>query len=108
MQIIPLQPTPSQVLEVTLGGQPCLISVYQKFYGIFVDLYNTNKIPPLIIGGVIAQNLNRIVRDDYLGFIGDLAFYDTQGNSDPTYQGLGSQFLLLYIEETDQSQISVT
>ena len=102
MQIIPLQPVPNQTLQVTLAGQSCAINVYQKFYGVFVDLYVGGT---LIIGGVIAENLNRIVRDAYLGFVGDLAFYDTQGESDPTYAGLGTQFILLYIEEADQSQI---
>ena len=104
MQIVPLQPLPNQTLSVTLGAQNCQINVYQKFFGVFVDLYIGAD---LIIGGVIAQNLNRIVRDAYLGFVGDLAFYDTQGNDDPTYASLGTRFQLLYLEAADQSQIKV-
>jgi len=103
MQIIPLTAVPSQLVNVLLAGQNCQIKVYQKSTGMFVDLYVDNA---LIIGGVIAENLNRIVRDAYLGFVGDLVFYDTQstvqadgtlGGADPSYTGLGAQFQLLYV-----------
>lgn len=101
MQIIPLQAVPSQTLVVTLGAQQCTINVYQKFYGVFLDLFATNTIsgplPTLIIGGQICQNINLIVRSLYLGFIGDLAFVDTQGKSNPIYTGLGTRFLLVYL-----------
>lgn len=94
-QIIPLSAVPSQSFAVNLAGQPCQITISQKSTGLFVDLYVNSA---LIIGGVIAENLNRIVRSAYLGFIGDLAFDDTQGTDDPSYEGLGSRFQLLYIE----------
>ncbi len=42
-----------------------------------------------IISGVICQNLNPIVQNGYLGFLGDLAFMDMQGSSDPEYTGWG-------------------
>lgn len=94
MQIVPLQAAPSQVVSVSLADQNCSINVYQKSTGVYVDLY-VNSV--LIIGGVIAENANRIVRDAYLGFLGDLLFLDIQGKSDPEYKGLGSQYLLLYL-----------
>ena len=101
MQIIPLQAVPSQTLAVTLGDQQCAINVYQKFYGVFLDLYASNTIsgplPTLIVGGQICQNINLIVRSLYLGFIGDLAFVDTQGTANPIYTGLGTRFLLVYL-----------
>lgn len=50
----------------------------------------------LLIGGVICQNLNRIVRMTYAGFIGDLSFIDIEGTDNPVYTGLGSRFLLGY------------
>jgi len=65
---------------------------------IFCDLYVNNT---LIIGGVVCQNLNRIVRDLYLGFIGDLIFQDTQGTSDPFSPGLGTRFQFCYLEVAD-------
>lgn len=99
MKIIPLQAIPNQTVKVILDKQLCQINVYQKFYGLFVDLYVSGE---LIIGGVIAENLNRIVRSKYLGFIGDLCFFDTLDTEDPVdYTGLGDQFLFCYLEDAD-------
>jgi hypothetical protein len=96
MLIIPLQPVPSQTLTVSLAGQSCRVNTYQKGTGLFVDLYVNDA---LIIGGVIAENANRIVRDAYLGFVGDLAFFDQQDErADPNWTGLGSRWLLFYLE----------
>jgi len=96
--IIPLQPVPNQTVTVVLANQLCQIDVYQKAYGLFVDLYVSNV---LIIGGVIAENLNRIVRSLYLGFIGDLCFIDNAGSGDPVYTGLGTRFSLAYLEASE-------
>jgi hypothetical protein len=95
---VPLQATPSQTLTTTLGGQGCQLNVYQKSTGLFMDVIVNNV---LIIGGVVCENLNRIVRSAYLGFIGDFVFLDTQGTSDPTYTGLGSRYVLIYLTAAD-------
>ena len=94
MQLVPLATTEAQTLNIVLNNQICQINVYQKFYGVFVDLYVNNT---LIIGGVIAQNLNRIVISAYLGFKGDLMFLDTEGDDDPDWTGLGTRWILIYI-----------
>lgn len=93
--LIPLQPAKSQVVTVQLSGQSCRIKVHHRTFGMYVDLYVNDA---LIIGGVLALNLNKIVRSKYLGFKGDLYFQDTQGRDDPQWQGLGSRFMLLYDE----------
>lgn len=102
MLVVPLQAVPSQTVYATLNGQSCQIDVYQKSTGMFVNLWVNGA---LIIGGVIAQNQNVIVRNTYLGFLGDLAFFDTQPAqvpggeavpSDPYYTGLGTRFFLGY------------
>lgn len=98
MQVIPTQAIPSQSINVQLAGQNCQINVYQYSTGMYCDLYVSGN---LIIGGVICENENRIVRDLYLGFIGDLIFFDTQGNNDPYYTGLGTRYLLVYLSTTD-------
>lgn len=97
-EIVPLNANPNQIVTVGLGNQTCQIAVRQTSKGLFLSLYVNNT---LIIGGVICQNLNRIVRDLYLGFAGDLVFYDTQGTSDPDYTGLGARFLLVYLSPSD-------
>lgn len=93
--VIPLVATPSQVVNVALGGQSCTIKVYQLATGLFVDVYVNGA---AVIVGVIARNMTRIVRNAYLGFVGDLTFYDTQGVADPDYTGLGGRFEFVYLE----------
>lgn len=102
MQIIPIADTFSQTLTAQLANQNCSINLYQKSTGLFCDLSVNDA---LIIGGVICQNLNRIVRDSYLGFVGDLCFLDTQGASDPSSPGLGSRYLLCYLTASDMNGI---
>ena len=103
MLTIPTQPLPNQVFNVLLGGQACRIAIAQKSTGMFLNLYVNDA---LIIGGVLCEVDNRIVRSTYLGFIGDLAFYDTQPSADPLvpanpdqvyYTGLGTRYFLVYL-----------
>lgn len=98
MQVIPLSDIPTQTQKVTLAGQDCTINVYVKSTGLFCDLLVDDV---QIIGGVICQDRNRIVRDLYLGFVGDLGFVDTQGKSDPTSPGLGFRYAMVYLETAD-------
>lgn len=106
MNVIPISDVFSQNLTIQLGGQNCQINLYQKNNEhLYCDLF-VNNVP--IITGVICQNLNRIVRSLYLGFIGDLSFYDTQGSitapsngSDPSSPGLGTRYLFLYLTPDD-------
>lgn len=108
MQIIPLNPVPSQTISVSLGGQSCRINVYQKVSGLYLDLFVNGQ---QIIGGRICENLNRIVRSIYLGFTGDLAFLDQEGSEDPDYTGFGqvsdftqpsgARYLFLYLTPAD-------
>lgn len=102
---VPLTPVPSQTVTVQLSNQNCRINVYQKFYGIFVDLYVENV---LIIGGVIAEDRNPIVRSKYLGFNGDLEFFDTVGTDDPEYSDLGTRYLLIYLTADEVAPQLVT
>ena len=97
-QIIPTQPIPNQSLQVQLDNQAIALYIYQQAYGLYVDVYLNNA---LVIAGVIAENLNRIVRSLYLGLSGDFLFVDTQGSTDPVYTGLGNRYQLLYLEPSD-------
>lgn len=95
--VIPLLPVPSQLLTIGLLGQNCNIKVYQRTTGLYVDLGISGK---MVIGGVIAHDRCRIVRDPYLGFLGDLAFWDSQGTSDPNWTELNSRYYLGYFSPT--------
>ena len=91
---IPIQPIPSQLVKVVLGGQNVQIFIYQKDQGLFVDI-NSDGVD--IVVGVIARDAVPIICREYMGFIGNVLFVDTQGGSDPTYSGLGSRFSLVYL-----------
>lgn len=97
MQLIPLQPVPSQQLQVVLGGQNCQISVYAKTSGLYADL-NVNGTD--VVVGVIARDGVTLV-PTYSGFVGNLMIFDTQGNSDPTYDSLGGRYQLAYLTAAD-------
>lgn len=98
MLVVPTQALPNQQLQSQLGNQATTLMIYQTAYGLFMDVYLNST---LIIAGVICQNLNRIVRSGYLGYVGDFVFVDMEGSDDPIYTGLGTRFLLLYLEESD-------
>jgi hypothetical protein len=100
MLIVPLQAIPNQTLTITLASQVTQINVYQTAFGLFMDVFLENT---LIIGGVICENLNRIIRSAYLGYSGDFAFIDTQGSSDPEYSGLGVRYFLAYLTSAELS-----
>jgi hypothetical protein len=93
IQIIPLSAVPSQSLTIQLGGQNCSINVYQKSTGLFFDLA-IDDVP--CVTSVLCLNQVGLIREAYYGFVGQLGFYDTQSSDDPTYDGLGNRYQLLY------------
>lgn len=117
MLLVPLSAVASQTLSIVLAGQNCQIAVYQKQpivdeYGVAAGLFFD-----LIVGGVPITNTVRcldrtplLLDRQYLGFIGDFWFVDTTATEGgpptfngvpPFYTGLGSQFVLLYLEAAD-------
>ena len=98
--IVPTTEAPFQSITIALGGQAALINLYTKSINIpvqnpseistdpnpryentnpcFIDVYIGSG-ATLIIGGVYVRQGWLIVRDTYLGFIGDLVVYDTTG-----------------------------
>jgi hypothetical protein len=74
--------TPSQdVGPVGMYAVAPAAPTYENTNPVFLDLYVNDT--TLIVGGVPCLNDVRIVRDTYLGFIGDLSVIDTEGNDDP-------------------------
>ncbi|MBR8479455.1 phage baseplate plug family protein [Burkholderia cenocepacia] len=98
MLTLPITARPAQNFSVLLAGQNCQISVYQKTTGLYLDLAVNNV---AVKGGIICRDRVRLIRYAYLGFIGDLTFFDTQGVEDPQYAGLGARWQLVYLEAGD-------
>jgi hypothetical protein len=94
IQTIPIGAVPAQTFTIQLNSQNCTINLYQKSTGLYFDLALNGT---TIVQTMICLNLVGLVREAYLGFNGQLAFFDTQGTSDPTYDGLGSRYQLVYV-----------
>lgn len=110
MQIVPLQAVPNQTLQIQLGGQNCTIALQQTSYAMFFTL-TLGSNPTPTVAGVICENLVRLVRDAYLGFVGDLIFADTEGSSDPVYTGLGglaARYQLGYFSPADLAALGLS
>lgn len=101
MQTIKIQSVPSQLLKVVLAGQNCQIAIYQKNGRVFVDL-NSNGVD--ISLATIAHDAVPLNPRAYAGFAGNLFFIDNQGSSDPTYDGLGTRFQLIYLTADEFAQ----
>lgn len=94
MKQVPLQSVTSQQVTTLLGNQKCQIAVYQKPQGLFVDLAVNGTD---ISSGILALNGMSICPFNYAAFVGYLMFCDMQGSDDPSYDGLGTRFLLIYL-----------
>jgi hypothetical protein len=92
-QVIPITAVPSQNFTILLGTQNCAINIYQLSTGLYCDIVADQN---TIVTAMICLNLVGLVREAYLGFSGQLFFYDTEGTDDPYYTGLGSRFQLVY------------
>lgn len=98
MKTISIEPKKSQSLSITLAGQLCIIRLIQRESFIYMDL-TVNGNP--IMQGVPCLYGNKMVGYAYLGFKGDMVFIDNEGQSDPSYEWLGSRYILYYIEESE-------
>lgn len=98
-QRIALQPVPSQNFTIGLLNQQCEISIYQRGANLYFDLRVGGE---WIVRTRVIRNKQLLLIDvKYKGFRGDFLVNDTQGDTQPQYTGLGSRYLLLYVEPTD-------
>lgn len=102
MQLVPIQPVPSQQLQIVLGGQNVQIAIYQRSTGLYMDV-NSNGTDISI--AVLAHDIVPMVPTVYYGFLGNLIFVDTQGSTDPVYSGLGTRYQLLYLTSADYESL---
>lgn len=105
MQTVSAQAVPNQQLQVQLGAQAVTLNIYQTAFALHMDVLVGSV---EIVVGVICENLNRIVRDAYLGFVGDFIWFDSQGTNDPVYTGIGSRYQLVYLSPADLAAVGQT
>lgn len=102
MDQIPLQAVPNQVLKVILDNQNVQIFLYSKDEGLFCDV-NSDGVD--IVTGVLCLDGVPIICRAYAGFSGQILFVDTQGVDDPTYDGLGDRYLLIYLTDSEYADL---
>lgn len=93
---IPLKAVPNQTLAITLARQNVQLAVRQNGGALFLDL--TSNGASVLRTRICRDRLRLLLGAHYRGFVGDLAFVDTQGKTDPQFEGLGSRYVLYYIE----------
>lgn len=90
--VVPLNPVPSQTVNVTVGGQVARITVRTIGAALYFSLEG-------IVQNRVARDRQRLLVDArYRGFLGDFQFVDTQGTADPAFWGLGDRWQLTYGE----------
>ena len=102
MQQIPLQPVPNQIVKTILENQNVQLFLYAKAQGLFCDV-NANGVD--IVTGVLCMDGVVIVCAQYNGFLGNLFFVDTQGSNDPTYDGLGGRYQLVFMTDVEYAAV---
>lgn len=96
---VPLAATPNQTLAIVLADQECQIALRQNGSNMYFDL-TVNNIS--IVRTRICRNKQLLLLDaKYRGFVGDFIFKDSQGDTQPFYDGLDSRYFLYYVESTD-------
>ena len=96
--VINIEPLPSQVFYVLLGGQNCTIKLYQRLGHMYIDLY-VSETP--ICQGAICTFWENVLQFHNPAFVGSLRWLDLDGKSRPLYGGIGSRYLLIYTEDED-------
>lgn len=106
MMEIPLRATANQTLQTIVGDQNCSIRLYTRLTPlgdetIYMDLAvdQTN-----IFTGEPCMDGLPLPLYDYVQFTGKLMFIDLQGSSAPQYYGLGSRWVLVYMDNAEQAQ----
>lgn len=112
-QEVPLSATASQTLSINLGGQPCQIALQTLGLGQDAHLYFSLSVSGSpIVTNRVCRNLQLLLADaQYYGFQGGFMFVDNQAvvgqelqtGVDPFYQGLGTQFELVYLTAAEMA-----
>ena len=90
---IPMQAIPAQVLKATIALQNFTIELNQKGENLYFTLSIDNA---TVVSYVICRDAVSLVPENVI--IGQFAFVDTKGNSDPYYSELGSRYKLAWYD----------
>ena len=86
---VPVAPIPNQFFSTALNGVTWSITLETRLDKLYISLSNNQD-------GVVL--LNRVcLNKTYLGF--GFVFVDIDGDSDPTHDGLGTRYFLIWTDE---------
>lgn len=117
MQYVPLAAVEAQTIQIVLDGQQCAIAVYTKIGYELTDAVELENVIQIIyfdlqVNGVNITNTQNclnlarlLLNRQYLDFSGDFVFIDTQGTENPQWEGLGTRWVLVYLEAADVATI---
>lgn len=108
IQTVPgIGPVPAQTFQAVLNGQNCQFNLYTRdgydyndptlqtpLKNLYMDL-TVNGVS-ITVGAICLNQRRMLINRQYLGFVGDLVWIDTQGSDDPEADGLGTRWLLMY------------
>lgn len=93
--IIPLEALPNQKLTINLNNQNCVFEFVTRGKNIYMNLSVDNQ---EVVNGVICLNKVDLIQYNYLNFNGRLYFEDLESNLDPYFWGLGTRWVLNYVQ----------
>lgn len=86
---LPVAAIPNQFFTTALNGETWEITINDRLGKLYISLSNRT-------GGLVLAN--RVCLDrTYLGY--GFVFVDIEGNNDPTYDLLGTRYLLIWTDE---------
>lgn len=96
---VPLAAVPDQTLSIVLANQDCQMALRQNGANMYFDLVVSGA--PVVTARIVRNKQRLLLDAQYHGFVGDFVFNDTQGDTQPTYKGLNTRYLLYYLEAAD-------
>lgn len=93
---VPLSALPSQELSLVLGNQDVTVRVLTRGDYLYLDVLKEST--PVIQGQLIVTGQN-LLPSGLSNFTGNFQMVDINGNPDPVYTSLGTQYRLLYNDE---------
>lgn len=102
MQTIQVQAVPHQRLSVVLGEQNCAITLRQLGARLFAGLEVDGA---SVFDGSLVCDRQPIPSQSIGTFSGKLVVIDTKGREFPTYEGLGSRFVLAYLTDEEAAAL---
>ena len=94
VKVVPVQAIPNQRFQVVLGGQNCIIRLFQRGNYMYMDL--TCNATPIRKGAICLSSVN-LVNYPTPYFSGTLFFTDNSNHDhEPHYSELGKRYFLCY------------